>query len=453
MNKFIDDLIHLKVYLVGRCTKCNHYNESMVHDYGRLTHLQLEDEMDRTNHSIRPISCNKCGTEYKPQQFLYRDVVRNSEVAKVNIDYSNIIDAEKSAAMQEGHDDRFKIYQSREQEFWAAYTEYALENWKSAVGELMRQEIEVGFSALGKKTTFKSDLHARREALQKIDASDRRSFWIAANQEFIVGELLDLGVLGWVPIEFAKRYGAARTRFGIMYFPVAEALEDLRTKYIGLLFKRERGDNAFLLRRIGQLTDAAQKQTMQLNKLLRQADEQKHTIAGLQDKLGVANAKLEQEASHQPITERSKDDIRRIRELKSFIGELIAEIRHLRPEEADEVPETPELVEANAELPEISESDVSVLTGKTVAIIGGHRNRKGSGGYPCDIIAHDGRKHAPDFYSTLQRADVIVVLTRFISHASMWEAKAFAAQNDKPIWFIQEINIGSILNIVAQEGR
>ncbi|MGG1650457.1 DUF2325 domain-containing protein [Paenibacillus sp. NRS-1780] len=451
MSKFFDDFVHLKVYLVGRCTKCKHYNELMVHDYGRLPYSKLEDEMDRTNHPIRPISCNKCGTEYKPQQLVYRDVVRDSEVAKVNIDYSNIIDDEKSAAMQEGHDDRFKIYQKREQEFWAAYTEFALEDWKSAVGELMRQEIEAGFAALGKKTTLKSDLHARREVLQKIAASDRRSFWIAANQEFIVGELLDLGVMGWVPIEFAKRYGAARTRFGVMYFPIAEALEDLRTKYIGLLFKRERGDNAFLLRRIGQLTDAAHKQTVKYNKALRQTDEQKHVIAEMQDKLGVANARITELSRQQPAQSRDSDDIRRIRELKSFVGELLAELRAIRPDEPEDIGESPMLDESGTDGADTSNPDLSALEGKTVAIIGGYRSRRDNGDYPCEITTHDGRKHDPDFYAALQQADIIVVLTRFISHASMWEARTVAAQEDKPIHYAQEINIGSILNIVAQK--
>ncbi|WP_223821856.1 DUF2325 domain-containing protein [Paenibacillus peoriae] len=280
---------------------------------------------------------------------------------------------------------------------------------------------------------------------------DRYTFWQAANAEF-VKELLDIGAMGWVPIEYKKHYGPSRTRFCIMYFPIAESLEDLRTKYISLLFKRERGDNAFLLRRIGQLTDAAHKQTVKYNKLLRQLDEQKHTIATFQDKIGVANSKIASLTEQQPITERSKDDIRRIRVLKSFVGELLAELWEMRPEESEDVQEPPVLVEDAHGTQTSPIPDLADLEGKTVSIIGGYRSRARNG-YPCNIITHDGRKHNSHFYAALQQADIIVVLRLFVSHASMWEAKAYAAAEDKPIFYVQEINIRSILNIVAENNE
>ncbi|KJD43312.1 DUF2325 domain-containing protein [Paenibacillus terrae] len=445
----MNDFVHMHVYLTGRCTKCKYYSELLVYDYGKMTYEQQDAEMDHVNHPIVPIPCSKCGAEYPAEHIVYREMLRKVDAVKqaINHDY---IDPETSAAILEGHEKRFEIFADREKEFWSAFTDYALDNWQASVAELSRVEVAAGFVALGQSPTLKSDLHARREA-QKVAQADRRSFWQAANAKF-VKELLDIGAMGWVPIDYTKHFGPARTRFGIMYFPIAESQEDLRTKYIGLLFKRERGDNAFLLRRVGQLTDTAHKQTVKYNKLLRLLDEQKHTIATFQDKLGVANAKIASLSEQQPITERSKDDIRRIRELKSFVGELLAELRKLRPDESEDVQEPPVLVEDAPDTQTSPLPDLSDLEGKTVSIIGGYRSRERNG-YPCNIIVHDGRKHNPHFYAALQQADIIVVLRLFVSHASMWEAKAFAAQEDKPIYYVQEINIRSILNIVAKKNQ
>ena len=444
----MNDLVHMHVYFTGRCTKCKHYNEIFVYDYGKMTYEEQDAAMDHVNHPVVPIACSKCGAEYPAEHIVYREMLRKVDAVKqaINHDYT---DPETSAAILEGHEKRFEIFTVREKEFWAAFTDYALDNWQAAVSELARTEVNAGFVALGKSPTLKSDLHARREA-QKVAQADRHAFWHSANTEF-VKELLEIGAMGWVPVDYAKHYGANRTRFGIMHFPIAEGLEDLRTKYIGLLFKRERGDNAFLLRRIGQLSDTAHKQTVKYNKLLRQFDEQKHIIANLQDKLGAANAQIYSLSDQKPITDRSKDDIRRIRELKSFVADLLEELRKLRPNEPEDVLEPAVLDEEISSEGNVSAPDLSTLDGKTVAIIGGYRSRRDNSGYPCDIIAHDGRKHDPDFYDALKQADIIVVLTRFISHASELEAKATAAQDDKPIHYIKETNIGSILNIVAQK--
>ncbi|MGG1650581.1 DUF2325 domain-containing protein [Paenibacillus sp. NRS-1780] len=453
MADLFDRPVHLKAYLTGRCTKCKHYNEVMTHDYGNLPYRELEDQMDRTNHSIHPIMCKKCGAGYPPQHLVYRDVGRKEDVVRVQIDYSSPVDPETSAAMTEGHDRRYDIFKEYEREFWAAYTGFALEDWRAAVGELLRSEIEAGCSALGiTPGEWRTEQQARKDMSTRFKTdADRSAFWQAANHEFITDEILNIGAMGWPPELLVKRYGSRRTRFAIMYFPIAEALETLRTRYIGQLFRKEKGDNAFLLRRIGQLTEDMQKQAVRANQLIRKVDEQKHEIAGLQDKVGVANAKIASLSNQQPAEERNKDDIRRIRELKSFVGELLAELRAIRPDEPEDIGESPMLDESGTDGADTPTTDLSILEGKTVAIIGGYRSRRDNGDYPCEITTHDGRKHDPDFYTALQQADIIVVLTRFISHASMWEARTVAAQEDKPIYYAQEINIRSILNTVVQK--
>jgi len=46
---------------------------------------------------------------------------------------------------------------------------------------------------------------------------------------------------------------------------------------------------------------------------------------------------------------------------------------------------------------------------------------------------------------------IIVVLTQFVSHVAMWEAKAYAIQNDIPIHFIKGLNIQKILYEIVKK--
>ncbi|ASA26345.1 hypothetical protein B9T62_15510 [Paenibacillus donghaensis] len=446
----MDKPVHVKVYSVGRCTKCNHYAEVMIHDYGRMLYRKLEDAMDDTNHQVRPIQCTKCSTAYPPERFIYRDQDSRKDILQVNIDYGGAIDPEIGELMQEGHKRRYEIYQDQERAFWGAYVEYALEDWRAAVGELLRSEIETGAAAIGLTASWKTEQQARREVAAKVvTEAERSSFWRAANVYFIQEEILYIGAMGWTPDLYAKMYGAARTRFAIMYFPIAPALEDQRTKYIGQLFRREKGDNAFLLRWIGQLTEDIQKKSVQSTALMRESEKQKHELAGLRDKLGAANERIRGlEQQNQPSEARSQEDQRRIRELKSFIGELMGELRQLRPDEkpadAGEPPELREAIELGDTV-----DDLSKLAGKTLAIIGGNR-RRSSGDYPCRILTHNADKLDPDFYASLDQADVIAVLTRFISHAAMWEAKAYAIDQGKYIFYPQETNVNRIVSEAAR---
>ncbi len=108
------------------------------------------------------------------------------------------------------HDQRIQIYIANAGEFWEAYGDYATSNWNTAIQELSKTEFAEGFAALQLKPQLKTDSHARREAAQKISLADRPIFWKAVNRAF-VQYLLEIGVLGWPPIEYAKQYGNSRS--------------------------------------------------------------------------------------------------------------------------------------------------------------------------------------------------------------------------------------------------
>ncbi|RXZ77225.1 DUF2325 domain-containing protein [Paenibacillaceae bacterium] len=437
------EMVHIQIFFVGQCVYCSKRNEQLVKDYGRMHFKEFELQMDEDSYPLRPIRCTRCGAEYSPVSILSKtaegEVISDSPISET---------IQEDPAVVEGQQNRLEFFKGHEEEFWQAFCLFAAEDWKAAVGELSRSEIEgayikLGVTAIGVKT----EQQARRDAANRFTTFDTRSeFWRTANHQFIYDEMLDIGPLGWVLDLEVKMFGARRVRFVVMHMPMSDALEPTRTKHIATLFRRDKGDNAFLFRRIAQQQDEISRLRGRLREQQRQVEAKTYEVAAAEYKLSEAYKEVRSIRDSKGVTTRSPDDIRKISELKSFASDLLRQLR-----EVEGTPEE-EPTEITEELVEQTENDrqpnLSLLSGKTVSIIGGWR-KGGAGNYPCEILTHDGRKHDPDFIQVLDDADIIVVLTRFVSHASMWEAKAWAIDQDKPILFLPEINMTRILNAVS----
>lgn len=128
-----------------------------------------------------------------------------------------------------------------------------------------------------------------------------------------------------------------------------------------------------------------------------------------------------------------------------MISELLDDVKSLRPKDQQIEPQPITLDEAQEATLNENPWDHDYLQGKTVGIIGGIRAGSAAETDMCKIITPDGRKQDVDFHALLSRSDLIVVLTRFISHSSMWEAKAYAVEHNKQIVLESAINIQGIL--------
>lgn len=449
-ERMMRSIVHIKVYLVGRCSSCNAYNEVLSHDYGRTTYKQTEDAMDEVEHYIRDIHCKQCGFVYPPSDRLHRDMVSGTEVVREKINYGTLRQSEDNAKWMAAHDQRKEEFARHADEFWANYIAYALEDWRAAVNELTRAEVEAAYKQLGiVAVSLRTDQQARKDAINRFTADQERSnFWRVANDYFIREELLEIGPVGWTPSAYAKMYGLRRTQFAILHFPVVELHEPERTKAVAQLFRRDRGDNAFLLRRIAALNDQVEAANERTTAYFHAVEKARAEVAEAQRKLATAYEQIRSLEERQPAAMGEPADKRKVRELKSFVAELMAELRQLRQlrptsTEGDEEANTPAELEEDNEQPALPN-----LEGKTVAIIGGWRSVDKD--YPCRIITHNGDRVDVDLLAALKEADYIAVLTRFISHAAMWEAKAYAISNDVPIAYCPEINIGRILDTIAK---
>ena len=453
IRPFLKKKLHVTVWFRGKCKYCGFMNEKKVYDYGVLTFEEFDKQLDNTGHKVEPIVCKKCGTKSMPERVVYRDETRNLVVSEAVINYGQDVGGEE---MQEAHQKRYEIFNEQKEAFWEKYTDYAIANWRDMVNELVDFEIKEAYQKLGIETSARTVSQYRKDVLNRFKTvEEKQRFWRAANDYFIYQHLLDVGPLGWALDKDVKYYGQKRMRFIVLHFPLGEALEELRTEWIGQLIKKEKGDNDFLFRRIAMLTDELNRTRQRITKYVHQIEELKAEQSKLQEKLSEAYEQLRKEKENKNIVTRDPADIEKIRELKSFIAELIDElkekdklIRELQPAQEEMI--VPELEEAQIDT---EPETLDILSGKTVAIIGGQRQEQAQKEYPCKVIVHSGEALNPDFYYTLKQADIIIVLTQFVSHLAMWEAKAYALQNDVPIYFMKGLNIPRLLEEVAASDR
>jgi hypothetical protein len=451
IRPFLKKKLHVTVWFKGKCKYCGFMNEKKVYDYGVLTFEEFDKQLDNTGHTVEPITCKKCGTESMPERIIYRDEMKNIIISDAVINYGHNIGGEE---VQEAHQKRYEIFEEQKEVFWEKYTDYAIANWRDMVNELVDFEFQEAYQKLGIETSARTVAQYRKDALNRFKTvEEKQRFWKAANDYFIHHHLLEVGPLGWSLDKDVKYYGQKRMRFIVLHFPLGEALEGLRTEWIGQLIKKEKGDNDFLFRRIAMLTDELNRTRQKVTKYVHQIEELKAEQAKMQDKLSEAYEQLRRERESKNIVTRDPADIQKIHELKSFVAELIDElkekehlIRELRPVQQEEIA-TPMLEETKDDA---EKGTLDVLAGKTVTIIGGHRQEQAQKKYPCTVLTHSGEVLDPDFYHVLKQADIIIVLTQFISHLAMWEAKAYALQNDVPIYFLKGLNISKLLAEVAK---
>lgn len=454
--KWIFDMpIHITVHLSGRCKACNALNEKQIYDYGRKKYGEVEKEMDSVNHEITPLICSRCGSQYSAEFLIYRDQLSKREIIKTKIDWGNMISAEEHEPIRMGHDARYDVFKDHEDDFWEKYYSYALADFRKAVNELNKYEFEDAYSKMGIDVRFNTVNQYRKDALNRFTKVDEKCrFWREANHFFIYDHMLELGPLAWQPEKDVKQFGENRTRFVLLHFPLAEELENLRTSYIGEIIKKDKGDNEFLFRRIQQLSEELNRVRKRNTDYYHQIEKLKMEVTEYQRRLNKAYEEIEELKQNKQVIHRDPADISKINELKSFVSELLNElseknkiIEELSPSQPD-TPEPVRLEEVAVDIQEELHTDH--IRGKTIGIIGGKREGHTSDTYVCDIITHSGQTSDPAFYQTLKEADYIVVLTRFISHEAMWEAKAYALSEDKPIFFTKHTSIPRIIEEVAK---
>ncbi|MFZ0447083.1 MAG: hypothetical protein WAM95_21115 [Bacillus sp. (in: firmicutes)] len=84
-------------------------------------------------------------------------------------------------------------------------------------------------------------------------------------------------------------------------------------------------------------------------------------------------------------------------------------------------------------------------------ILGGYRSKGHIEAKGYHVYTHEARNLDPQYYEYLNKADLTIILTRYISHQVMWEAKEYAVLEQKSIFYSTFTTIPTILKEVASE--
>lgn len=348
------------------------------------------------------------------------------------------------------------------EKFYRGYFKYIYEDrkrWRTFLNELSRDEYLKGYQAAGwsfdvtySLKVFRADMRGREGAPEE----ELFKFFRAVSEDLVEKHFLYIFPQGWAAAlgRWMSWFGKLRCVYPVLHLPLPEELELYRTEAMAVLGKAAdvTGDGSILLDRIVGLQKELSRKRKKLADMYALLRQERDHVAVLQDKIKKLGEELEKARNMRVVYNRDPGDIQKIRDLKGLVAELKSELARRLPAEEQVEPavleEAPLAPPARAE----KEPDLSVLEGKVVGILGGWRHEQAErGDYPCVVLTDSAEKMGPEFYQVLKESDMLIVLTEHISHAAMWEAKAYAVGEGKPIYFRRGVNIWQLLWSVAAE--
>lgn len=450
--------VHAILYFERNCPKCEKRLLAKVHNYGLLDFETLDEKVGHTDFEVKPFACPKCEEADYPEaitmydeskdqpELIFRKIIGSEEMPVVGEagPYGVTRSAEEQAEYDRGLEKVPDVWAEGKTGFWQGYCQWAMEDWRKAVSELEISEMVAGFQAIGTPLLPGSaSVAAWRKSVREMEEANRSIFWQVANTEMVEKDILWVFPDHWDMEKFIRRYGRERMRYVILHVPLPEELEKWRTEAVAKLVKKKKtGDTGILFERIGQLGQELERQRRRSQQLSQQLRAERQQRSELEEKLSDLRRQLEATKNGEKLISRDANDIRKIRELKGLVKELRAEVSRLNdliPEpEAELITETEEHV-AEEEEP----SDLSHLAGKTVALFGRLADVEEVEG--VRLLYHDGDRINLSMGRVAREADILVVLTRFVSHSVMWWLKEYAVDEGKEIRFVRESGIQRIL--------
>jgi hypothetical protein len=439
-------LMYVTVYTEGNCPTCKHTVKDNIHSSLKIDLHELERYKEDLIIKVvgDSIVCVDCKNVIKKEKLIINDVNNGQLLAErfvenlILLGTMNEKEEMQSAIITAIQQDEY--FQEHEESFWNAYSYVATQKWEEFLHELTRKELEnvlPKYISIIPVDSSKEKLIALSKKLD-LNEKEKQAFWRKANQH-AVNHYLFITVFGWDMKRDIALLGKNRAQFLFRYLPMPEELKPFHQIHEAYFF-------GYTSEEIIKIRDNLEQQHHRIREL--------HKENGrLTEKLGQAYSRigeLEQTSFTVSNEVRNKSDILKIQQLKGLIEEFKTELSKLTPSKQEEVPvEKVVLIEEEpgVEIPAIEE----ILKGKKILILGGYRNKQRKEDKEYTVYTHDARNLDPEFYELMKVADIIIVLTRYISHRAMWEAKEYAILEGKRIYYTAFTNIPTILNEVAKE--
>ncbi|MBM7865581.1 hypothetical protein GTO89_02140 [Heliobacterium gestii] len=282
----------------------------------------------------------------------------------------------------------------------------------------------------------------------------------------------------WDVADGEKRLGPSALTFALLTFPLVDKLSDMRTAALLELAGGAAKESGAPIHRYAR--------TLQKQLSDKQSDVERLStdLGHMRERLVVAEKKLHESREE---SRRLRDSLaatqqepaesayaRKVQALKRRLEDMEAELKALRIQQARHARRvkvshgSPMLIaakfltkglaqkEASPGLAEDAERagaalrpvDFTRLAGLTIGIFGGIGDKQPPDDLPCRLILHDAEKEAA-WRGSLPQCDVLVVLTRAISHQAMWAIKEHADVTGKPIFYSRHLSIPVILRNMA----
>jgi hypothetical protein len=447
-NQYETDSLYVSVYTEGYCQECHKTIVDNIDSSITINLQKLKEHKEDLLITVvgDSIICPHCGTIIEKGKLVVKDIVFKRVVLEKNIKSLHILGnmnkQDNMKILLQSAVNGEAYFTNHQEKFWSAFSYIALQDWNLFISELTRIELKKGltphFDDLDEDVS-KAQLLKKLKMLS-LTENQQENFWRIANED-VVQYYLFITVFGWNIRKETEMIGPNRAEFIFHYLPLPKELDQLRQKVLSEHILKTPQE-------IKRIQDTINNQQQQMQVLRQENGRLSHKLGEAYERI----SQLEKEKITVSDEERNKDDILKIQHLKGLIEELKSEIVRLSidvvPEDViEEVGLTDEPIEQ-----EVVPLDIA-LKGKNILILGGYRNKQTIEEKGYTIYTHDTRTIDPAFYDLLKKTDIIVILTRFISHRATWEAKEFAILEQKPIYFSSFTNIPTILNEIVGKGK
>ena len=412
-------------------------------------------------HQIRGfghIHCKDCDVKFVPKHIQVRnfdtdEVILTNPLNHLGIRPKDSIDGDAKEAFLEN------ILENPD--FLNRFIDDCLKYFEKVVQELSVKEMTGALAVLQRENVFSNNIKSLRSyVLHNVsNEEDKRVFLQSACEEFLLS-FMTRNPMTWIDDLSLRQWGIHRTLIALVHVPLPKELERYRFhsfKYIQSTSKKafEKFVNDYpYVASVLVILEESEELSKKATKFEVENEELRVKVKDLESKNHLLKKELQlQKEKQQTEVFESVNMVEKNKHLKAFIKELKEELKRLN-DLIEPASETEELIEIDERDLENSEDELieNVLQGKKVAIIGGMKSKKGQVEKDdVTILFHDGRKIDPHYYQVMQQADIIILITNYCSHSTMWEAKSQAILEDKVIFYETHSNLLLLLNKVSEK--
>nr|WP_263327090.1 hypothetical protein [Neobacillus sp. Marseille-Q6967] len=443
------------LYSFGNCPACKKGNAQLIADADNVPIIRFIENLYQVN-SFDYLECENCETKYLPKFMQLRnmdtqEVILNDPIKNVGKKQEDTLSSDPTVSILNN------LIENKE--FFNTFIDVSLEYYDSIVKELKNDEILAALERMKPESILPSNAALLRKYVKNyiLDQGEKLQFLQLVCHDFLLQLFRRNPVSGWVTNSFINEYGFHRLFIALAYAPLPPEVEVHRYRALkqlqehnSKLFKQMASTHPHI-HVIFSIMSEQEYWSTKATSLEQENEQLQARLKELESKLSTSYDEIERNKREKTEkSNRSTEDIQKIKELKGFINELKEELDRLYSIVGKE--EVPETIEEEVQMIEdeqdinLQPNSLSMLQDKKVALIGGMRTKEQQSKFDTiTILAHDGRKLDPTYYKTIQQADIIILITTYCSHATMWLTKASALANDKVILFEKNINVPLLL--------